>query len=114
MTTVPKTQAEIAEAEKETAIKIEQGKEIMEKMGFKAPERVTMRTWNNIVPVQKRIEAWEVSDIEGIVQMYIAVNVWEIKAEDLENGIMDMEIGDFEKISLYVWKILEKADGKKK
>jgi len=98
----------------ENAIKIEQGKTLMDSIGYKCPERITMFFWNKIIPVQKKMASGDLTDIEGVIQMYIALNTSDIKTNEIESKIMDMELLDFENISLYIWKILEKWNDKKK
>lgn len=101
-------------AETEEKGKIEGGNALIKEMGIKLPERLVMAHWNKIVPIQKKIETGEITEIESIVEMYQILNEGDVQNQALKDKIFNMELPDFEKISLVIGKYLESSTDKKK
>ena len=100
------------ELEKET--KIEEGTKILEELGFKLPDKIYMSYWNRITEVQKKVDKGTKTEIEVIAEMLSILNTGTINNTKLKNDITNMNISDFEKISLFIGKILESETDKKK
>lgn len=89
-------------------------KEIISTLGVAFPSPMKMVHWNAIMPVQKRIVDDVVTEIEGIVEMIQVLNVWSVQNVVIKDRIFDMELHEFEAISLYVWEYIENNAWNKK
>lgn len=91
-----------------------EGLKIIEKIGIKFPDKIVMAHWNRIVPIQNKITTWKLTEIESIIEMYQVLNEGEVQNAVIKDKIFNMDLQEFEKISLVIWKKLEKSADKKK
>lgn len=110
---VEKLEAE-AKLEKENEEKRVEGLKIIEEIGVKFPIKIVMAHWNKIVPIQNKITSGKITEIESIVEMYQVLNEGTVQNQAIKDKIFNMDLQEFEKISIVIGKVLEKSTDKKK